>query len=354
MQFRVAPLNDLTEEDFASWRRVLADNPHLDSPYQHPEFARCVARVRPGVEVAVAELDGAAIGFFPFQRIGRNVGRPVGGRLNDCHGFIAAANLPWEVRELMRACRLSSWDFHYLPTDHSQMKEHQERTLESAYIDISCGFEQYIEKLSSKRLVKELKRKSRALEREFGELHFEWHQPDEQALATLYRWKSDQYERSEITDVFSFPWTTELLREIRSQSGNEFAGLCSTLHVGDRIIAVHFGMRAGRVLHHWFPAYDPDLRKYSPGLIHLLAMAEAAQEHGVERIDLGEVCHYKSRVMSGSRPFATGRVEYDPIRRLLRTGYQRTREWVKNSALRGPARLPGRWLRQITEWWEFR
>ncbi|MDA1015283.1 MAG: GNAT family N-acetyltransferase [Planctomycetota bacterium] len=354
MQFRVSSINDLTAEDFDSWLRVLQDNPQLDSPYLHPEFTKCVAAVRPDVEVTVAEVNGRTVGFFPFQRIARRVGRPVGGRLNDCHCLIASPELRWDLQDVMHASRLTSWDFHYLPADRPQFQDHIERRFDCAYIDVSHGYEQYIENLDSKRVVKESARKSRGLEREFGKLRFEWHSHDKQAFETLRQWKSEQYQRSDIADVFSFPWTLELLRELGSRSGEEFEGLFSTLHAGDRIIAVHFGMRAGRVLHHWFPAYDPELRKFSPGLMHALAIAEAAPQHGIERIDLGEVCDYKSRIMSGSNPFVAGSIDLDTVRRLLRSGYQRTREWVKNSPLRGPARLPGRWLRQLTEWWEFR
>lgn len=353
MQYRVIAAQDLTADHDKAWRAIVAKSAELDSPYMHPEFTRCVAAVRPDVEVCVLEDRHDVVGFFPFQRVGRNEARPIGGRLNDCHGVIADPDVAWDLDGLLKSCRLAAFDFHYLqPND--QFTPHATRSFESAYLDLSAGFENYVAGLNSKRFVSETNRKRRKVEREVGPIRFEWNSADRSAFEQLLAWKSAQYVRSGIADVMSFGWTVELLEEIWSRQGDDFAGLLSTVHAGDRLVAVHFGVQAGGVLHQWFPAYDVELSNYSPGLFHLLQMAEFAAESGVTRIDLGEVCDYKARVMSASKTMAEGSIDHRVLRRMIRTGYQRTRDWVKNSPLRGPAQIPGRWIRQLCERWEFR
>ena len=89
-----------------------------------------------------------------------------------------------------------------------------------------------------------------------------------------------------------------------------FGGLLSTLSVGDRLIAVHLGMRSSQVWHSWFPAYDPALASYSPGLLLLLRMAESARGLGLNAIDLGPgTAPYKQVMMSHGVPLAEGSVD---------------------------------------------
>ena len=58
--------------------------------------------------------------------------------------------------------------------------------------------------------------------------------------------------------------------------GGDFQGVLSGLYIGEKLVAAHFGMRSRRVLHWWFPAYDPELGKYSPGAQLLLELSRAA------------------------------------------------------------------------------
>ena len=60
------------------------------------------------------------------------------------------------------------------------------------------------------------------------------------------------------------------------------------LYAGDRPVAAHLGLRSDRVLAYWFPAYDPDLGRYSTGVALCLRMAEAAAADGIGHIDLGK------------------------------------------------------------------
>ena len=128
------------------------------------------------------------------------------------------------------------------------------------------------------------------------------------------------------------PWIADSLRQIHATQRPDFAGALSLLYAGDLLVAVHFGMRAGSLLHYWFPAYNPALGKYSPGLILLLKVAEHAQAEGIQTIDLGKgISEYKQRFMNTSCQLASGSVELPSMRWLGRTVRRKVRSTVARS-----------------------
>ena len=68
---------------------------------------RAVAAVRDDVNVAVIADGSEAVGFFPFERGGCGVGRPVGGIMSDYHGVVLRPGLRLDGEELIRACDLA-------------------------------------------------------------------------------------------------------------------------------------------------------------------------------------------------------------------------------------------------------
>jgi CelD/BcsL family acetyltransferase involved in cellulose biosynthesis len=134
-----------------------------------------------------------------------------------------------------------------------------------------------------------------------------------------------------------------------------FAGVCSTLRAGDRLVAVHVGMRSPQVLHWWFPAYDRELARYSPGMILLFRLAEAAHSAGIRTIDLGKGDEdYKQRVMTRGVVIREGAVEMPSLLSTMR----RLRRGMETSSRRGglaaALRLPLRLLRRIERAQRFR
>ena len=113
-----------------------------------------------------------------------------------------------------------------------------------------------------------------------------------------------------------------------------FGGLLSTLSVGDRLAAVHLGMRSSQVWHSWFPAYDPALASYSPGLLLLLRMAESARGLGLGAIDLGPgPAPYKRVMMSHGVPLAEGSVDTTVLAALVTRTRRTTRSLVRRTGL---------------------
>jgi CelD/BcsL family acetyltransferase involved in cellulose biosynthesis len=344
------PVRDLTPEHLAAWSSLQRAEPSLDSPFFRPEFTRAVASVRNDVGVAVLEEHGDPVGFFPYQRGWWGAGRPVGGKLCDFQGVIARAGLSWSVPDLLRATRLVSWHFdHLLPTQQPFQSSHF-AVCASPFMDLSSGFEAYQTASRSRgsRLIGETLRKARKVQREVGPLRFTFHDADPAAFASLLEWKSAQYIESKVPNVLSFPWTVALLRHILAHPSEDFSATLSTLRIAERLAAVHLCLRASKVLHSWFPTYDPSFARYSPGNILLVEMARAAKAEGVARIDLGKgETSFKSSFMSDATQVAEGCAAAVPLLWGLRRAYHRARSWGRTSPLGGPWRLLGRWTRSL-------
>lgn len=345
----------LDREHVAAWSRIQRDNPDLASPYFRPEFAQAVASIRDDVEIAVIEDGNQPVAFFPFQRAGWNVGKPVGGRLSDFHGMVAGPDAEWNPEDLLNRCRLSAWDFDHLPLSQERLRPYNVAVAPSPHIELGAGFDAYSKQMNAKSdELKQALRKGRKLEREVGPLRFEWHTGERCIFETLLRWKTQQYHSTHLTNVFSFPWTVALLERVLELQDEAFAGVLSALYVGDRLLAMHLGMRSFDVLHSWFPAYDREFYRFSPGLLLLAELCRAAPEQGIRRIDLGKgEEQYKTSFMTGATLVGEGEVIRKNLVRLMRRSWVRTRDWVKSSPLRGPARVPAGMLRRYREWRQF-
>ncbi len=348
---------ELSPSQIASWARCQASNESLESPYFHPDFTQCVATVRDDVEVAVIQQNGESVGFFPFQRRGRHAAMPVGGRLSDYQGLICRRDLSWNVKEVLSHCDLTSWSFDHVLACQTPWSEFHRVTDLSPQIELGNGFEAYCTGLRKSGVdeLRQTKRKARKLAREVGPLRFEFRSLDSGLLDQLITWKAEQYQRTQVTNVFAFPWTGALLHMLQTHQGEELSGILSVLYSGDRPVAMHMGMECHGLLHWWFPTYDPCLAKYSPGRILLLELLQAAESNGVHKVDLGRgVVGYKSRAMTGAVMVAEGTADLRPLARRLHESLRSTKQWIRESPISGAARVPGRLIHQLSEWWTFR
>ena len=180
----------------------------------------------------------------------------------------------------------------------------------------------------------------RRVEREVGPLRFVANSTDAALLGTVLGWKSDQYRQSGKRDLFAPGWIREAVDRIFATHADGCSGMLSLLYAGDRLVAGHFGMRSRQVWHYWFPSYDPEAAKYSPGLILLLKMAEHAPAIGVQIIDLGKgISLYKERLMNASALVASGSVELPSwLASVRRSAERNLRSLLANSPLREPMR----------------
>jgi len=357
MRFSVLPAGALCREHVQLWSHLQQTNPSLASPYFRPEFTMAVASVRGDVYVAMLEEAGETVGFFPFQRSRLGVGRPVGGALSDYHGVVAGPDCAWNAAELVRACRLRVWDFDHVPLSQAPLRPHRTAERHSPIMDLSDGYEAYVRGRSEagSREIRQTQRKRRKLEREVGPIRFEPQVRDRAVLAKLLEWKSAQYRRSGLVNIFAFRWAVRLLERLLDTYGSGFAGMLSALYVNDHLAAAHMGMRSASVWHYWFPSYDQALGKYSPGLVLLLEMARHAETMGLGVIDLGKgESRYKRSLMSNAVPLMEGSVEVSAaaagVRRLRTT----VEDFLRRGPLAAPASIPGGLVLRAERWLRFR
>lgn len=351
MKVEAIPAGDLSPDLVARWEEILEQSPELASPYFRPQFVRLAADARANVEVGVLRDGQDVVGFFPFERFAGCVARPVGGKLSDYQGVVAPAHLPWSVEEIMSGCRLKAWEFDHQLASQQQLAPHFIATGHSRLMDLSPGYETYVEqRKTAAKALSETLRKFRKFQREH-DVRFVWNTSDESVFRQLLTWKSEQYLRTGLTDLFAVEWVVNLIRTIWQSQSPRLAGVLSAMYANDKLVAAHFSMQSGSQLHSWFPAYDVSLARFSPGACQLLFMAQQAAEHGADCIDLGKGDEeYKLMFATGSVALSEGTVETRRLSAAMRSGWRKARDWVKQSPLERPARASLRWLRQVHQW----
>lgn len=357
MNVEVLRAAEMPAAHWQQWDRWVAGNPQLASPYFQADFARAVASVRDDVRVAViTDRDGRLAGFYAFQQLGQ-WGRPLGGRLSDYQGIVCGTPPELTAERLVRGMGLRLLDFDHMIPGQRIFEPHFQLTDRSPILDLAEGYAGYLARRRELGFgeVAQTLRKARKLEREIGPLRFEPHTDDPQVFDAALRWKSDQYRRTGATDVFAFEWTRQLLQRILSHRGAHFAGQLSALYCGDELVAAHLGMRSRQVWHYWFPAYNPKFGRYSVGLILLLRMAEFCGEQKISQLDLGRgQSRYKLGLMTGFHEVGHGSADTRPLGRMMRRSWQQTQQWLRNSPLRQPIRIPARMVHYVRGWLEFR
>ncbi|GAA1196767.1 GNAT family N-acetyltransferase [Streptomyces hebeiensis] len=310
---RVIAPGELSEADAEAWRALRARSGAPANPFMEPEFTRAVGRVRPSARVAVLRADedegtdgahgSGPAGFFPYEKGPLGHGRAIGFGVSDTQGAVLRPGLELPTAALLRACSLAAWDFDNLEAGQELFVPDAAVEFESSVIELGEGYEAYETGLRerSPKFYRTTTAKERKLGRREGEVRFVLDERDPAALRTLMAWKSAQYRRTGRRDRFAKEWISDLVRQLAHTRAPGCSGLLSVLYVAGRPVAAHFGLRSRTVLSCWFPAYDPEFAKFSPGLILHLRMAEAAAREGVTMLDLGRgSAEYKDALKTGS------------------------------------------------------
>lgn len=357
MQIHVIPGRQLAGETVACWSALQQADPALASPFFRPEYTQAVAALRPGVEVAVLEDRGQPVGFFPYQRNRPGVAGPVGGKLCDFQGLILRQGVTVSAEQLLRGCRLNAWHFDHLLASQDTLRPYHGVVADSTYVDLAQGFDAYQaeQRRRGSLAIPKTMQKARKASRELGPLRFELHTADREVLQTLITWKVQQYHQLRDVDYLAPDWTRALLGAVVNMRDEAFCGMLSALYVGDRLAAVHLGIRSHGVLHAWFPAYDSALSAYSPGLIFWIELMRACAAANIRRIDFGTGDQrFKTSFMSGAEPLAEGSVDLRRWNRSLKRTWLYARDWIRSTPLRTPARVPARVFRRLQAWFDHR
>ncbi|MDR8414621.1 GNAT family N-acetyltransferase [Nonomuraea sp. 3-1Str] len=311
MKITVVRPGELGDSERARWRALQKADPSLDNPFLSVEFAVAMDRLRDYVRVAVLDDGTGIVGFFPYERHSFGIGKPLGGFLTTCHGLISVPGLKVDVRALLRACKLTVYDFDHLVAGQPTFAAYESDVRPAPVMDFTEGFDAWLEQVrtNSPKNLKTVRYKERKLGREQGELRFEYASADPEVLRVLLGWKSDQYRRTGRVDRFAQPWIVELIDLMHAERSADFGGVLTMLYSGEAPVAGHFGLRTATTLVGWFPAYDTEYARYSPGIVHHLRMAEAAAEAGLLMVDMGKGGkEYKDWLKSGELYVSEGRV----------------------------------------------
>ncbi len=234
---------------------------------------------------------------------------PLGGPISDYHGLIGELEIldgAVTAADLLRGAGIATYDFNHVPASQGVFARAAIRREFSPRIDLAKGFQAWRDdRAEQTSALRTLERTMRKLTREIGPLTFTPHDLSAEAWSALIRWKRAALSAIGARFAFDEPWIHELGK--RLIEGEKPIGALSTLRAGDRLIAVHYGMRSARVLHWWFPTYDPALSKFSPGNALLYEAARHAAESGLAEVDLGRgAAPYKLKFANAYRPLVEG------------------------------------------------
>lgn len=275
----------LSAADRAAWAAMRPADPRLDPPYLDYRFTLAAADV-PGAALAVFRRDGAAVGFFPFQRRGRLI-QPLGAPMSDYHAVVAAPGETFDpatvARLLGASLRVGGW-LNAGPAPAGFIARQRMAA------DVSMGREALCRDLDTRdhKFFKNMRRLGRGFERDLGAPVFLWDDRDPAVLDWIVARKREQYRRTRRHDVFACGWTLDLLRRLSAMWPEGFGVRVSSLRTqAGEIVAAEASLDDGRTLHMWFPAYEAKFARYGPGLALTRMEMEAAADEGYALVDFG-------------------------------------------------------------------
>ena len=310
-----------------------------DSPYYHPEFTSIVARARTDARILLGEEAGKLQMIWPFHVLSSMRAEAIGAYLSDYQGPLCSPGLALPFAEVLKAMQVRYFPYNHIPAAIAGFSDYAWISSQSHLLDLSGGFDAYAERLTAKRdasLLKKVATNERKLAKKHGELRFVMQSANQEDYLALLAGKSGQFRRTVGAehDIFQRAWVMQVMDGIKAAQAPDFAGMLSTLHAGDTLIAAHFGMRSDKVLHYWFPWYDTAYAEFSPGLILLAGCARQAAELGLACIDLGRGEQaYKLRFSTGAHALCEGAISRPAMLSHMQAGVYQGRRYLKASVL---------------------
>jgi CelD/BcsL family acetyltransferase involved in cellulose biosynthesis len=125
------------------------------------------------------------------------------------------------------------------------------------------------------------RRKRRKLERDLGEISFQFDDHRPEVFESCIRWKSAQYVATSGVDQLANPLHVQMFKKLHERG----AIVCSSFSAGDTLLAVHLGGMVQNRHYWWLPTYDPEYARYSPGRLMLEAILEESYRQGHAEFD---------------------------------------------------------------------
>jgi len=342
--------SELTPLEKEAWQDFLDHNKALGSPYFAIEFAECCEEARADTRVMIARRAGQIEAILPFHTGKFGYARPLAGPLGDVHGLICGPDCSISPVDMMQACGIQMFDFHSALASQTAFHDAAEQIDGSWLLDLSEGFDAWLARRRevNSKAFRNIRARRRKLEEADGGFRFVMADTSMETFEAMFRWKREQYKRTGMFDVFSVAWTRKLLEAIRKRESEKFTGLCSSLYVDGKLSAVHFGMASDTVCHYWFPAYDEDMSRMSPGLLLLVEMAKTASGLGHQALELGPGKYtFKKDLASYQIGLASGYLSLPSIQTSLRHAAESVTRTVEAAPLGRASYWPAKAARKI-------
>lgn len=272
------------------WREFQGSSPMGAHPNFSLTYVRAVCRADESGRVAVAEDDGTIRAFIPYTKGDDGIAVTLGGGQTGLDGLVSS-NAPTDIRQIIRGAGLRGWRFSHAPAEQSSLDPYRYQGSYHwdliRFADLRDGYDDYMRALpkSVRKRISRTATYRRALQREIGEVSFEWNSSDPTHVPLLLDWKSHQFES--MRQWLSHPSIRTLIQNLADSDNDDCSGVSSVLYAGAKPVAINLSLRSGHILAPWILAYDPGYSRFSPGTIQWVALIEEAVARGVQMIDFG-------------------------------------------------------------------
>jgi CelD/BcsL family acetyltransferase involved in cellulose biosynthesis len=346
---------ELCASAIQTWRALQSAGRGWDSPFLSPCWARSVeashgVRKSGGGDVRIVMLSegGKPVAFLPAQ-VGRVTALAAGGAMTDYEGFVGDPGPDFDVVELVRALGVSRYDFSHVPAEQTPFAPYARGQSVSWVVDIADGYAAYAEqRRASASVLKEIDRKRRKVERELGPTRFTARSTSRADYDRLIELKRAQYRATGQTDVLAAAWTRTLLEQLSTLDQTGVCGALFTLHIGDQLAATQFHLMGETTIHTWMVAHEPELERYSPGLMLFQDILKWMDDQPFDRLDFGYGDYRFKRELSNlQRPLMHGFVGVASAAALVRQAAYGVRRAAEALPLGPISELPGKAMRRI-------
>jgi CelD/BcsL family acetyltransferase involved in cellulose biosynthesis len=295
LRARIVQGRALSASDVLAWRELLQVSAPSGNAFVSPTFVAAAAKAYGRVEACFIESSSGLAAVFPYQfptafAAAARAAVRVGEEMSDLFGVIAHPEFHCTPQEALAWGNLHYVYFTHLEETQLNFGLSGEKPEGGLRIRLPNGGAAYLDDLrrSDPKFSKDTERRLRKAAQELGQSHFCLEEPDPAAwLPRVLAEKRAQYLRTGKGDWMAPPGRTKLLEILSHVREPDCSPIVSTLAFGDTWAAIHFGLKAGRTLHYWFPVYNPALASYAPGRLLLHHIISNAAQGGIDVIDRG-------------------------------------------------------------------
>lgn len=305
--------SELTAAEREAWAAMMAQTPHLRRAFFSHGFALACEEATDLARVAlIRDREGALAAILPFQfpdtrsRL-LGVAERIGGGISDHCGLIARPGTRIAPARLAALAGVGVLFFDHLSDGQAAFGLAATEVRPGHVIELPDGSDAYFSWLgaTNKSFLQDTGRRLRRLEKEFGPPQFSLvMNPGIASVNELLEAKRAQYARTNAGDSLAGRGRMGIIRALVEAKHPDCMPVLTTLAAGGHVLARHLGLLHAGHLSYWFPVYDPEARKVSPGRMLLWHTLCQADPHGIRLIDRGEGDSQAKRDFStGTRQF---------------------------------------------------